>query len=66
MSIGSLVILATSAESEESGMVRSTMWVAPRDLRYSSCRFDAVVIMGEKPDILANWITRSEVSEDEQ
>ena len=41
----------------ESGVVmRSRMWVAPRDLRNASFFKDAVVMMGECPESFATWM----------
>jgi len=31
--------------------------VAPRDWRYDACLSEAVVMIGEKPENLANWMT---------
>lgn len=52
-----MVMLAISEAKEDAGVLRSMTWVAPRDLRKSVFRNDAVVIIGEKPESLANWMT---------
>jgi len=41
----------------EAGTLRSMTCVAPKDLRYSSFLSEAVVMMGEKPESFASWIT---------
>jgi len=37
--------------------LRSRMAVAPMDLRESVCLGDAVVMIGENPEIFASWMT---------
>ena len=54
--MGSAVIARTASGSSESGSLRSMTSVAPKDLRKVSFCFEATVIMGEKPESLANWI----------
>lgn len=49
-------MLLISDTRVEAGMLRSMTCVAPIDLRYSACLRDAVVMMGENPESLANWI----------
>lgn len=56
---GLSVIALTEAGRSASGALRSMMCVAPSDLRYASFRFEAVVMMGEKPESFANWITNA-------
>lgn len=54
------MILATSEGSEERGTERSITWVAPRDFRYASFDEEAVVMIGENPEIFANWMTEGD------
>lgn len=56
------VIFLTLVASPEGGKFLSMTCVAPRDPRYSSLCKEAVVMMGEKPEILANCITDSKIS----
>lgn len=54
--IGAVVIFAISFASSVVERLRSRTAVAPIDFRYSVFLRDAVVIIGEKPEILASWI----------
>ena len=49
------VTLPISDARAEAEALRSMTWVAPRDLRYSACLRDAVVMIGEKPESFASW-----------
>jgi hypothetical protein len=49
-------MLAMEEANEEAGVLRSIKWVAPMDSRKAALCGEAVVMIGEKPETLANWM----------
>lgn len=57
--IGLVVTLLTAALTSSAGRRLSNTCVAPSDLRNASCLGEAVVMIGEKPERRASWMTKT-------